>query len=236
MFWEKGIIKWWNSLQLTLKAALITSTVSILVCIPTFINSRSSLKKADKANEIAQSAVDFTQKEFLTKYTPDLRAYISSWNIYVGDGKQYGRDDNIIFIPLVVCNKSYGLAKDIELKILFNDGADKDKDKDKDKELGLILPVLKGGATIKLDPFVPSVLSNSSEIYSSGSKKFKMKCFLEWKDASGKEYKSVELFELVRTEAYSDSPSRFIFKSKGYYNTVYSSDKYSENSAFKIDF
>lgn len=174
------------------------------------------------------------KKEFELQYTPDLRTYLRSWNIYVGDGSKFGRVDNIIEIPLAICNKSYGLAKDIKLTILYNDGASGDRN------LSQGIPVLKGTETLALPSFAPSILASAPKTYLSNNveekKTFKMKIFLDWKDASGKEYNSVELLKLAVTESYSDYPSRFIFESKSFYDSLNRPEEFKKYSKKEIDF
>ncbi|MBU1809081.1 MAG: hypothetical protein KJ661_05940 [Candidatus Omnitrophica bacterium] len=231
--------KFWDSA--TFKATVISSGIAVIIAIIGFlINwhlSMSANKIAQKANGIAekssnaaQEALTFTKKEFAIQYTPELRAYMRSWNIYVGDGTKIGRKDNVIEIPLAICNKSYGIAKDVKLNLLYNYGTGGDK------EMGLVIPVIKGTESIPLPSFVPSILAGAQEAYASKKNIFKMKIFLDWEDASGKKYNSVELFELDITESYSDYPSSFRFTSIGYYNTVTSSNEFNKYSLRKIDY
>lgn len=172
------------------------------------------------------------QKELSIQYTPDLRAYINSWDIYVGEGSKFDKDriDDVIEIPLSLCNKSYGLAKDIELTLVYDDGTKTDK------ILGATIPVLEGGKTLKLPPWRPSILAASKASYLSGAKTFKMKVLFNWKDASSKKYSSVEFFELYKSEAYADSPSQFRFKSCGFYNSINEPEKFKGKASKAVDF
>ena len=102
----------WSNLRPSNKVTLIAAFIGL---IGSLTGTILSINKAQEANA-------FVQKEFAIKYTPDIRTYIVSWNIYVGEGRPFRRDDNIIVIPMAICNKSYGLAKDINLKIIYNDG------------------------------------------------------------------------------------------------------------------
>jgi hypothetical protein len=208
----------------TFKATVISSIIAIIgICVSYYI--------AAKANVIASDSLTYVKNEFAIQYTPELRNYIQSWNIYVGSGKKIGREDDIVEIPLAICNKSYGLAKDIEVKLVYNDGTSPD-----DKIMTQIIPVLKGSDVASLLPFSPSVLAQAASIYGAKQKTFKMKIFLSWKDASGKAYSSVELYKLDVTEAYSDYPSRFVFVSQGYYDTISSGNIFKQYSEIKIDF
>ena len=225
----------------TFKATAISSGIAVIIAIIGFlinwhlsINANKTAQNAngiaEKSSNTAQEALTFTKKEFAIQYTPELRAYMRSWNIYVGDGAKIGRKDNVIEIPLAICNKSYGIAKDVKLTLLYNYGTGGDK------EMGLVIPVIKGAESIALPSFMPSILAGAQEAYTTRKNTFKMKIFLDWEDASGKKYNSVELFGLEITEAYSDYPSNFRFTSSGYYNTVNSADGFNKYSSRKIDF
>ena len=204
--------------------AVVVSTIASLIGF--VINWNVSTD----ANKIAKDALDVTEREFALQYTPELRSYLRSWNIYVGPGEKIKRTDNVIIIPLAISNKSYGLAKDVEITFIYNDGASSDK------EMSQIIPVLKGSDTVALPPFAPSILADSQTLYSDKKKTFKMKIFLNWKDAEGEQYSAVELYQLGITEAYSDYPSKFVFLSKGYFNTIYSEEDFKRHSSKSIDF
>lgn len=224
----------WTSLRITIRAAIISALISGIISL---IGVYFSSLKADKANKIAldanitaQKAVDFTEKEFETKYTPDIRVYIPTWNVYVGEGGSK-RIDNIILIPTTICNKSYGLAKDVTLNIVYNDGT-----WESDKKQVIVVPVLKGGESSRLPDFAPSILAGAYDKYLSKDITFRMKVLISWKNASNESYNSVESFKLEVTEAYSDSPSRFVLVSQYCYTSIDNKNNYIKHSEPKIDF
>lgn len=187
-------------------------------------------KIARKSLEASEDAISYTKKEFAVQYTPDLRAYLP-WGIYVGAGKPYERIDDVIDIQIAICNKSYGLAKDIKLTVCYDYG---DKS---NHTLGQTIPVLKGGDTLPFLRFLPSIAANAKEAYSSGLKIFKMKLMLEWKDSSNNDYVSVEDFKLIAEKTGADVPMIFLFKSEGFYSSVTDGiEKTKDHTRLIIDF
>ncbi len=210
------IKKWWGGLRLTIKSTLISSCVAIILGIISIV--------------VSSCALGLANKDFIAKYTPDLRVYVRSQDIYVGDGSRFNRIDNVIDIPLAIVNKGYGLAKNIKLAIIYNDSTG-------DKETNpILIPALEGGKPSFLPDALQSILANAHNIYSSSDKTFKMKIFLMWEDAHEKRYESVESFKLYKTESYSDYPSRFIFVSLGNYKNIENPLEFKKYSIHKIDF
>lgn len=186
---------------------------------------------AKSASRTAEEALSLAKDEFTAQYTSRIRTYITSQNIYVGEGKEFGRDDDVIVVPIVIINKGYGLAKDIKLTIYYDYGSGTER------PFEFEIPFLKGNSVFELTPpFGPSILADSRAIYLSRVKTFRMKIFLDWQDALGNGYNSVELFKLYTTEAYVDQPTKFVFVSEGVYSNVENPEEFSRYSKRKIDF
>jgi hypothetical protein len=153
-------------------------------------------------------SVWYVRREFNIQYTPDLRTYIHSTDIYVGDANKFNprRTGTAIEIPLAICNKSYALAKDIVLTYTYNSGYGEHA------PIIQIIPVLKGSDTLFFTS-APSIPDDSYEKFKSGEKEFKLDTHLKWEDAEKNEYFSEEKYELEYVEIGKDVGGIFIFKS-----------------------
>ncbi|MCX5712374.1 MAG: hypothetical protein NTY47_04810, partial [Candidatus Omnitrophica bacterium] len=133
------IKEWFHDQKMTIKAELksVTIRAAFIGAGLSFLISIISIAVAScislDANNIARNAQKYVEKEFAIQFTSNLGAYIDHRNFYVGDGKPFQRIDNFIQIPLVIYNKNYGLATDIELTLIFNDG---------DRDLGPINEII----------------------------------------------------------------------------------------------
>lgn len=212
---EKSEFSWKNFILTTIASSMITSVILLLPFHP------------------VQQQLGILKKQYNIQYTPDLRMYINSGvDIYVGKGDKIKRVDDVISIPLIIFNKGYGLAKNIRLAMVYNDGASEYKI----TEPPLTIPFLEGIKSTVLPVFYQSILANSYELYSKRGKIFKMKIFLSWEDINKTKYNSVELFKLDRTEFYPDYPSSFVFRSQGFYSSIENKSDIQKYSAYRIDF
>lgn len=216
-----------SSLFGVIATTILAFLLSLIPSYMSYMEANRSNEVAKDSYEIAEKALSYTKKEFAIQYTPDLRSYIP-WEIKIGPFG--GRSDNIIIIPISICNKSYGLAKDIKLSFLYNVGTGDHKPLEQE------IPVLNGGDESEPITFRPSLNPDSLHLYASAKQTFKMKIFLSWKDASGKGYNSVEEFYLTLVTQGTDVPQYFAFSSKGFYSTVDNPKEYETHSKGKIDF
>lgn len=176
--------------------------------------------------------LELSKKEIELQYTPDIRSYVTYADIRSGtyDSNKPGRMDDHIIIPIEICNRTYGYAKDIVLTICYNYGND-------DNILKRQISFMKGGERYPNAGFAPSLIKGFRELFLNGEKSFKTKIILEWKDASGKGYKSVEKFILNTEKQGTDVALMFVFKSESYYSSIDDDIKtVDSHSKLEIDF
>ncbi|MDD5436085.1 MAG: hypothetical protein PHX20_00880 [Candidatus Omnitrophica bacterium] len=219
--WIEHCNDWCNE-HATLSVVLSTIISALLVTIITFLPFYP-------ANKIAKETSERADKEFSMLNASDIKVF-TLYDFYVGTGKEMGRIDDVIDIPLVICNKGLGIAKDVAMTVTYNDGAGSDK------TFNVNVPLLKGTETHPFPIFRQSILANSREAYLSKRNFFKMKIFLGWNDIFGKRQRNVELFKLTATPAYKDYPAKFAFDSLGFYRASNDAETFKKWSEEKIDF
>ena len=215
--WIERCNNWCNK-HATLSVVISTLLVAGITFLPFY-----------PANKIAKEAAKRADKEFAMLNASDIKVF-ALYDFYVGTGKEMGRIDDVIEIPLVICNKGLGIAKDVVMSVTYNDGAGPDK------TFNVNVPLLKGAEAHPFPIFRQSILANSREAYLSKHKFFKMKIFVEWNDIFGKRQRNVELFKLNATPAYKDYPAKFAFDSIGFYRADNDAERFKHWSEKKVDF
>lgn len=191
---------------------------TLLFAIVTFQKQNQNFsKQLDMQSQALKKQIDnfeLSKKNSEIQYTPDLRALVECKEIYAGTREinKAGRMDDSIVIPIKIYNRAYGYAKDVTLAMCYNHGGE-------DKILKIDVPFMKGGESYQVS-FAPSVDNGFRELFLNSTKTFKVKIILDWKDTSGKKYRSVENFTLTHEKQGLDASESFIFKSLGFFSSL----------------
>lgn len=173
---------------------------------------------------------------FKIQNTPRLTVK-SQGKVYIG--RIQGRIDEIVSVPIVISNSSDAFAYDVTLDLLFSDGTGREVSLN-DYFKSVRLPIIRKerlnkGETWSLN-FTPSGPNNAEQIYLSGEKKFKIKLQLTWRDAKGKEYKFVELAELMPSESIEGTSPQFWFESRASYSSIDDPKEIDKHWGMNFDF
>ena len=199
----------------------IAGTIISLIALFTSIKS---CRIAEKSQRTADNSYELSQEIYEIQYIPKLTAQIYGQS-YVGPIQ--GRIDEVVTIPIIVSNNSDAFAHNIILDLLISDGTGREislNDYFKSENLPIMYKdrLAPGEQWLMLSSKAKALSApvNAKEIYASGSKKFKAKLQLSWKDAKGKNYRFINLEELkyavIEDEVVYES---FWFESKEVYNS-----------------
>lgn len=240
MFWFSLflsiVVVFLGTLALEINKPVVLMVATLFFTIVIFFEQNKNLKaqlntQIESLNRQIQS-LESSRKEIKLQYTPDIRSWITYSDIRPGtyDPSKPGRIDDFIVIPITICNRTYGYAKDIVLTMCYDFG-------NGNRILDLSIPLMKGGDVYPYAGFNPSVAKGFQELILNKKRNFKMKIIIDWEDASGKEYKSVEKFILRTEKQGTDVPLMFLFKSEGFYSSIDSDlEVVNNHSNLKIDF